>query len=920
MAKRAIPENSAVFAVVIALAAVFLSFKGHGQIAGNQPLHDSVPPAVPHLAAISRLPEGTHLSLAIGLPLRNEDRLNELLRELYDPASPNFHHYLTPKQFAGQFAPSASDYQIVADFFRSNGFAVTEHSSHMVLDASGTASDVERVFHVTMRMYHHPTENRTFFAPDAVPTLNLGVPILHVSGLDNYSIKRPKMVKRARLKNKAVTTHQFGPGSGPEGAYLGNDFRAAYVPGVSLTGAGQTVGLLEFDGYYTSDIQSYESLASLPGILLTNVAVDGGVSSPGEGDEEVALDIEMAMSVAPGLSKIVVYEAPQSASFDDILDAMANDTVDSPQEFSSSWGNDSPSAPDTTAENYFKQMGTQGQSFFNAVGDSDAFAGGIPFPSESTNIMQVGGTTMTTTGPAGAWVLETTWDWGGNPQGSQNSDDLGNTSAGSSGGISDNFKIPYWQQGVVTAANQGSPTMRNAPDVAMIADNVFLTADDGSEYTVAGTSCAAPAWAAFTALVNQQALARGGKDVGFINPTIYTIGKGPNYLSDFNDITTGNNFWASSTNAFSAVPGYDLCTGWGTPCGDNLIDALAGFSDALGVTPGRGFVTFGPVGGPFTANALKFSLTNSSASSLNWSLINTSSWLTVSTSSGVLSPRTTTSLTASLNAAAYTLAPGTYTAALLFSNETSHVTRVRQFAFLVGQNLVQNGGFESYPFSLPYWVQTGGTVRFNGSRRPTYNWDYVDAAPDEGGVTGYNPNSGTNFCVFNTPGIIGYISQSIPTVPGQHYLLSTWLMNPVSGSTEQFLINWNTNSATTNTIYNLLNPPVFTWSNVVLFVTATGTNTTLQFGARNDPGLFGLDDVSLAPIPWPNVNISKTGASASITWNALAGLQYQLQYSTNLLSPNWSNLTTNIAAGSTLSVTNPIGPRPAVFYRALYLP
>jgi hypothetical protein len=95
---------------------------------------------------------------------------------------------------------------------------------------------------------------------------------------------------------------------------------------------------------------------------------------------------------------------------------------------------------------------------------------------------------------------------------------------------------------------------------------------------------------------------------------------------------------------------------------------------------------------------------------------------------------------------------------------------------------------------------------------------------------------------------------------------------------------------------------------------------SLQFGGRSDPSLFGLDDVSVAPIPWPNVNIYKTGANASITWNSLAGLVYQLQYSTNLLLPNWSNLATNLAMGSTLSVTNPIVQSPVVFYRALYLP
>jgi len=143
-------------------------------------------------------------------------------------------------------------------------------------------------------------------------------------------------------------------------------------------------------------------------------------------------------------------------------------------------------------------------------------------------------------------------------------------------------------------------------------------------------------------------------------------------------------------------------------------------------------------------------------------------------------------------------------------------------------------------------------------------------------------------------------------------------MNATNGTTEKFLVNWNTNSVTTNTIYNLLNPPAFDWSNLVFYVTATSTNTTLQFGGRNDPNLFGLDDVTLISIPPFNPRISKTSPNAvSLTWNSLTGLVYQVQYSTNLLSTNWFNLATNTATSPTLSVTNTIGPSPRRFYRVL---
>ena len=265
----------------------------------------------------------------------------------------------------------------------------------------------------------------------------------------------------------------------------------------------------------------------------------------------------MAISMAPGLSHVYVYEAPNNTSYwVDLLSRMASDNL--AKQLSCSWGGGRRNA---SAEAVFKQMGAQGQSFFNATGDSDAFTGTIPFPSDSTNITQVGGTTLTT-GSGGAYSSETVWNWGGGK--------------GSSGGISTYYGIPSYQAGVSMSANQGSTTMRNVPDVALTADNVYVIFGNGSSETVGGTSCAAPLWAGFTALVNQQAAQSGQASVGFLNPALYTIGKSASYATCFHDITTGNNFSSSSPSQFSAVSGYDLCTGWGTPNGTNLINALAG--------------------------------------------------------------------------------------------------------------------------------------------------------------------------------------------------------------------------------------------------------------------------------------------------------------------------------------------------------
>jgi subtilase family serine protease len=123
------------------------------------------------------------------------------------------------------------------------------------------------------------------------------------------------------------------------------------------------------------------------------------------------------------------------------------------------------------------------------------------------------------------------------------------------------------------ATNQGSTTFRNFPDVALTADNIYTVSNNGRGGNTGGTSCAAPLWAGFTALVNQQAANNSQPPVGFINPALYVIGNGGNYTSIFHDITTGNNITNQSNGRFSAVTGYDLCTGWGTP-NSALISAL----------------------------------------------------------------------------------------------------------------------------------------------------------------------------------------------------------------------------------------------------------------------------------------------------------------------------------------------------------
>jgi hypothetical protein len=647
MRNQAVPDLCAT-RLLLALISVILCPMS-GQAADVQSVPGHVPAAVARLQPLDRLPAASQLHLAFGLPLRNRPALTNLLQRLYDPASPDYHQYVTPEEFAARFGPSAEDYQALTDFINAHGLKVTAtHPNRTLLDVSGAVADVEKLLHVTLRVYPHPKEARTFFAPDTEPSLDLTVPVLHISGLDSFVLPRPMNLKAAS-PTPAL-------GSGPNGSYMGNDFRAAYIPTSPLTGAGQAVGLLEFDGYFPSDVAAYRTLTALPNVPLKNVLLDGFNGLPGGNNTEVSLDIDMATCMAPGLSAVIVYEGEVT---DDILNRMATDNL--AKQLSASW-----LYPiDATSEQIFQQFGAQGQSFFNAAGDYDAYVGGVDTPADDPNITVVGGTTLQTSGPGGAWVSETVWNWG--------------NGTGTGGGISTTYPIPVWQQGVSMAANNGSTNMRNLPDVALTADNVWLIYNNGAAGGFGGTSCATPLWAAFTALINQQAMANGKATQGFINPAIYALGNGPNYASAFHDITTGNNTSPASPANFYAAVGYDLCTGWGTPNGTNLINVLAPF-DALRISPATGFTVSGGVGGSFAVTFQNYVLTNAGPSALNWAAGSNASWLSASPSSGTLIPGGPASIvTVSLNAAASNQAPGAYSASIWFTNVSDGFAQSRPF-------------------------------------------------------------------------------------------------------------------------------------------------------------------------------------------------------------------------------------------------
>ncbi len=526
--------------VVLALILAATCYAQHSTLTTHVP--ESV--ASGSAPLVGHLPGTQRLSLAVSLPLRNQAELDELLQQLYDPQSPSFHRYLSVGEFAERFGPSEADYRAIVQFAKTSSLTVIdEPANRMVLDVEADAATIEKTLHVTLGVYQHPTENRTFYAPDREPTLDLDVAVLHISGLDDFSPPRPKYAE-SEAQSKTG-------GSGPGGSFLGSDLRTAYYGSGSLDGAGQSVGLFEGAGYEISDIDNYFNNIDQPlNVPIKGVSVNGAsLSCPPSSctDIEQSLDIEQAISMAPGLSSLRVYVGKNNVS---IFNQMAADNIS--KSLSCSWGwTDN----ETSLDPIFEEMAAQGQTVFVATGDDGADTpADVVWPADDPWVTAVGGTVLTTKGAGGPWKSETGW---------QNSAGMPSPN---------NVPIPSYQQltGVITKTNHGSTTLRDIPDVSSEADAAqYVCAMGECKDQGGGTSYAAPLWAGLIAMVNEQAAANGQAAVGFINPALYAIGTGSSYHSDFHDITSGNN------GEYKAVAGYDLVTGWGSPQGVDLIDALA---------------------------------------------------------------------------------------------------------------------------------------------------------------------------------------------------------------------------------------------------------------------------------------------------------------------------------------------------------
>jgi kumamolisin len=462
---------------------------------------------------------------------------------------------LSRAAYAASYGASDADLTRVEQFASSVGFRVLERSAaRRTVRLSGTAQAMSAAFGVNLRRVEaggHEFRGRV--GPILVPADLAGV-VQAVLGLDD----RPAAQAHFRLRpplpaEPLAATVSYTP---PQVAQL-------YAFPTGVNGQGQAVAMIELGGGYR-DAQLTAYFASLgihPAPTVTSVGVDGATNSPGgEADGEVQLDIEICGAVAPG-THIVVYFAPNTDSgFLDAVTTAVHDTTYQPSVLSVSWGSQEETWTEQSRkalDEAFQAAVALGVTVCVASGDdgsSDGATDGkahVDFPSSSPNVLACGGTALH--GRNGTIASESVWN-------------DGREGGASGGGVSTAFPLPSWQSGaqVPPSANPGGGVGRGVPDVAGNADpsTGYQVSIDGTGTVVGGTSAVAPLWAGLIALLNEQL----GQPLGFINPVLYQRLAG---TSAVRDVTSGNN------GAYRAAPGWDACTGLGSPNGTAMATQLA---------------------------------------------------------------------------------------------------------------------------------------------------------------------------------------------------------------------------------------------------------------------------------------------------------------------------------------------------------
>lgn len=577
-------HNNAVSIPVLYLLVSILSFLCLHNAYGASPkvrLSGRIPALTYQSVDMGVVPDSTIIRIIIALPLQNRNAAITTLSQISNPASPRFGQYLKHNEIRDKFSPTASDYQAVIDYLKSQGFSIVKtYDNRSIIAADAVAGTIESAFDIRIHSYQTGS-GRIFYASDRTPSIptEIAGKITGIFGLDNavqfkphYKIANPSL---SVLLNPSITTSSVG--TGPGGYLSPSNIKSVYnLSSVSENGSGQSIGLIEYDGYTDSYVNTYTDYFGLPRANLVKVNLDGASGSPTTtgGQQEVLLDIELVSALAPNATAIKVYIAPNSTAYTlDMMNAIYTDNT-TVKSVSSSWGigeTDESTSYYAAEHDVLLQMALAGQSVYVASGDFGAYDNrstlSVGDPASQPYITGVGGTTLSAN--SGSYLSETTW-WDG--------------TYGGGGGISTLWSLPYYQQGF-----GASTTNRNVPDVSLDSDPgsgyvVVVpssgTSGTGAFYAFGGTSAAAPLWAAFTALINQRRAANGLSSIGFVNPILYALASTSQYGSNFHDI---NN---NSTNGyFQALTGYDNATGLGSFNGAVMMSTLASASSTAPSAP-----------------------------------------------------------------------------------------------------------------------------------------------------------------------------------------------------------------------------------------------------------------------------------------------------------------------------------------------
>jgi len=467
-------------------------------------------------------------------------------------------NYLSREDFSRLYGAHPDDVERVAAFARNHGFTLGPVSvGARTVQVSGRADSVGRLFGVTLERWSFPGgafrgRVGSLSLPEELKEVAVGV-----FGLDDRPQARPHFRRHATPAASDV-------------AYSPPTVAAAYDFPAGTDGTGETIAVLELGGGFSAaDLSSFFGPLGLAVPAVTVVSVDGSTNAPtgvADGpDGEVELDIEVAGAAAPG-AHLVVYFAPNTdRGFLDGVTAAIHDTTNRPSVISISWGSpeDSWTAQARAALNSaIEDAATLGITVLVAAGDggaSDGVPSGPPtvdFPASSPFATGCGGTRLQLSG--GTISSEVVWN------------ELAIGEGATGGGISEAFPLPSYQTAAQVPAAPNRFVGRGVPDVAGNADPAsgYAVFVDGAPTVIGGTSAVAPLWAALVARMNQAL----GAAVGFLNPSLYS----PPDAATFHDITEGNN------DGYSAGPGWDPCTGWGSPDGGRLLQALRSASSPPG--------------------------------------------------------------------------------------------------------------------------------------------------------------------------------------------------------------------------------------------------------------------------------------------------------------------------------------------------